>query len=198
VIRRQCGLDNKTSFFVATPGSPTEHQDFINNLYRALFESALFYYNNKLKKIRKKKSKLPSPSTVPRSDLSSTEPQPLYVIGWVLRYELKAGYFHETKQELDGALKAYENAYGILAEMLSPNSATGNHNNLVIHSQRWKEARGLADCINIKICKFHLYVNDPSAALAQLNGHLHMFQSYSPNWGMGERTFEYWAWLSKQ
>lgn len=82
--------------------------------------------------------------------------------------------------------------------MLNPNSPTGNHNPLVIQSQRWKEARILADCLNVKICKFHLYLNDPSAALAQLNGHLHMFQSYSPSWDMGERTFEYWAWLSKQ
>lgn len=83
--------------------------------------------------------------------------------------------------------------------MLAPTSSiTLGHVNLQVHSNRWQEARTLADCINVKICKFCLYMNDPTSALAQLNGHLHMFQSYSPTWGMGEQTFEYWAWLSKQ
>lgn len=72
-----------------------------------MYEPALNFYSNRIKKVRKKRSKLPSPSFVPRSalDLSSTEPQPLYVIGWTLRYDIKAGYFQETKQEMDGALK---------------------------------------------------------------------------------------------
>jgi hypothetical protein len=65
------------------------------------------FYSNRLKKIRKKRSKLPSPSIMPRAtpDLSSTEPQPLSVSGWMLRYDLKAAFFQETKQEIDGALK---------------------------------------------------------------------------------------------
>jgi hypothetical protein len=65
------------------------------------------FYNNRLKKIRKKKSKLPSPSTVPRTipDLSSAEPQPLSVTGWMLRYDFKAAFFLEAKQEIEAALK---------------------------------------------------------------------------------------------
>ena len=83
--------------------------------------------------------------------------------------------------------------------MLAPTSSiTMGHVNLKINGNRWKEARVLADCINIKICKIYLYLKDATAALSQLNSHLHMFQSYSPTWGMGEQTFEYWAWLSKQ
>jgi tetratricopeptide (TPR) repeat protein len=82
--------------------------------------------------------------------------------------------------------------------MLAPTSVSFGHNALTMHSKRWTEARILVDCISIKICRFHLHLNDPAAALAQLNGHLHMFQSHSNEWGMGEQTFEYWAWLSKQ
>jgi hypothetical protein len=79
----------------------------IFSLYRALYEPAIQFYSNRLKKIRKKKSKLPSPSMVPRPtpDLSSTEPQPLSVTGWMLRYDFKAAFFLEAKQEIDGALK---------------------------------------------------------------------------------------------
>lgn len=41
-------------------------------------------------------------------------------------------------------------------------------------------------------------MNDPVAALGQFNGHLHMMQTYCTTWGMGEQSFEYWTWLSKQ
>ncbi|KAI7905331.1 Gryzun, putative trafficking through golgi-domain-containing protein [Cokeromyces recurvatus] len=200
-IRKQCGLDTRSSFFTIAPGSSSEVQEFVNSLYRTLYEPALYFYSNRLKKIRKKKSKLPSPLTMPKPiiDLSSTEPQPLSIIGWILRYDFKIAFFQEMKQEIDGALKSYEAAYNTICELFAPNSSQNvEHAILVPNGKRWKEARSLADCINIKICKFNLYLNDPLAAVAQLNRHLHMFQSYSPNWGMGEHTFEYWAWLSKQ
>ncbi|KAI8970457.1 Gryzun, putative trafficking through golgi-domain-containing protein [Mycotypha africana] len=201
-IRKQSGLDTKTSFFTVAPGSTAEIQEFVNGLYRVLYEPAMQFYSNCLKKVRKKKSKLPSPASMPKPapDLSSTEPQPLSVMGWMLRYEYKAAFFHEIKQEIEGALKSFEAAYGILSEMLLPTASvtTMGNVNLVIHSNRWEEARILIDCINLKICRFHLYLNDSAAALAQLNGHLHMFQSYAPSWGMAEQTFEYWAWLSTQ
>jgi hypothetical protein len=73
-----------------------------------MHEPALQYYSNRIKKLRKKKSKLPSPSTLPRSaiDLSSNnEAQPLSVPGWVLRYDYKTAFFQECKQEIDGALR---------------------------------------------------------------------------------------------
>lgn len=85
---------------------------FFYSLYRALYEPVNQFYNNRLKKIRKKKSKLPSPSSVPRltPDLSSTDPQPLSISGWMLRYDFKAAFFLEAKQEIELALK-----YGILS-----------------------------------------------------------------------------------
>lgn len=43
------------------------------------------------------------PRTTP--DLSSTDPQPLSVTGWMFRYDFKAAFFQEAKQEIDGALK---------------------------------------------------------------------------------------------
>lgn len=65
------------------------------------------FYSNRLKKIRKKKSKLPPPSTVARipPDLSSMDGQPLSITGWLFRYDFKAAFFQEAKQEIDGALK---------------------------------------------------------------------------------------------
>ncbi|CAO3693960.1 unnamed protein product [Rhizopus stolonifer] len=194
LIKKQCGLDYKSSFFTVAPSSIDELQDFVNNLHRVLYEPATLFYSNRIKKIRKKRSKLPSP-TIPRTDLSSAEP--LSITGWLFRYDMKTAFMQECKQEIEGALKSYETAYHSITTLLSPNPSPG-HFPMVIDSKRWTEARILADCLNIKICKLYLYMNDPTVALAQLNGHLHMFQSYSPSWGIGEQTYEYWACLSKQ
>lgn len=49
-----------------------------------------------------------------------------------------------------------------------------------------------------QISKFYLYTNDSSRALAQFNTHLSRFRELSATWGIGEDTFEYWSWLSKQ
>ncbi|KAI8343321.1 Foie gras liver health family 1-domain-containing protein [Chlamydoabsidia padenii] len=197
MIRKQSGLDAKTSFFTLAPGSIHDLQEFVNILYRSLFESALQYYNNLIKRTRKKKSKLPS--QLQQSKLNTTpvsDSQPLGILGWNLRYDIKTAVFQEFKQDVDGVTRILENTYTSLADFLAP--GTNGTSGLSVRSQRWVEAHTLADCMNIKICQLYLYQNDPSSALAQLNGHLHMFQSYSSAWGMGEQSFEYWAWLSKQ
>ncbi|KAI9274175.1 Gryzun, putative trafficking through golgi-domain-containing protein [Sporodiniella umbellata] len=193
-IKKQCGLDYKNSFFVVAPSSTDELQDFVKNLCRVLYEPAMLFYSNRIKKIRKKKSKVSSPA-VPKTDLSSVEP--LSAAGWLCRYDIKAGYFQECKQEIESALKTYESAYHSITSILSPNASHG-HVPMAVNSKRWNETRVLADCLNIKICRFYLYSNEPAIALSQLNNHLHIFQSYSPSWGIGEQTHEYWACLSKQ
>ncbi|KAI9256530.1 Gryzun, putative trafficking through golgi-domain-containing protein [Phascolomyces articulosus] len=197
-IRKQSGLDNRHSFFIIGPGTQHDVQEFVNNLYRGLYEPAVHYYNNRIKKVRKKRAKLPSPSMTPRSP-DTNEPQPLSVQGWMLRYDFKTGVFQEIRQDIEGATKSYESAYTLVADMLAPKSSiTPGQVGLPLRTKRWEEARALVDCISIKICSFYLYMNDPSGALAQLNGHLHMIQTYASVWGTGEQTFEYWAWLSKQ
>lgn len=44
----------------------------------------------------------------------------------------------------------------------------------------------------------YLYLNEPSRAVAQLNRHTVKFRELSNTWGIGEQTFEFWSWLSKQ
>ncbi|KAI7870632.1 Gryzun, putative trafficking through golgi-domain-containing protein [Spinellus fusiger] len=202
LIKKQSGLDTKNTFFTIAPGPHHELQEFIHTLYRSLHEPALQYYSHCIKKTRKKRSKLPSPQSSARpsmADLTSHEPQPLSFQGWTLRYEFKVAFFQEMRQDIESAVKTYETAYHLLGDILAPTSSmTQGLVNLSARGKRWTDARTLADCINIKICRFHLYLNDPSAALAQMNVHLHLFQTYSNAWGMGEQSFEYWTWLSKQ
>jgi Foie gras liver health family 1 len=95
-------------------------------------------------------------------------------------------------------------------------------------TKRWAEAKVLADCINFKviscaskhlpffsdegeafeaeqgispthqICKIYLYVNESPRVLASFNRHLARFRELSNGWGIGEETFEFWAWFTKQ
>ncbi|KAI8374513.1 Gryzun, putative trafficking through golgi-domain-containing protein [Radiomyces spectabilis] len=182
MIKKQSGLDSKYSFFTVASGPQQEIEAFVKDLYRSSYDAALHFYANRIKKIRKKRAKLPSTANASRPsmiDLGNTEPQPLPVQGWLFR--------------------SYENAYTILAEILAPvSSASLGLVHLPVHSKRWYEARVLVDSLNIKICRFYLALNDSASAVAQLNGHLHMFQTYAMKWSMGDQSFEYWEWLSKQ
>jgi len=44
----------------------------------------------------------------------------------------------------------------------------------------------------------YLYLNEPARALAQLNRHVSRFRELSGSWQIGDDTFEFWSWLSKQ
>lgn len=49
-----------------------------------------------------------------------------------------------------------------------------------------------------QVAKMYLYLNDPSHGLSQLNRHVFLFRQLSESWSIGEETFEFWSWLSKQ
>ncbi|KAI8069209.1 Gryzun, putative trafficking through golgi-domain-containing protein [Gongronella butleri] len=187
-IRKQSGLENKMSFFSLAPGSVHDLQEFVNMLYRTLYGAATQYYSNAIKRARKRRGRI--------SSYAAHDPSSLALSGsdWALRYDIKMAFLHEFRQDIEATLKSLEQVYATLVDYLAPGASPI----LAVHGHRWAEARQLADCLNIKIYRIYLYTNDSASALAQLNGHLHMFQSYSSSWGMGEASFEYWLWLSKQ
>lgn len=79
---------------------------------------------------------------------------------------------------------------------------------------RGQGSRGLSDCQGAflnhlcisksfanaqpQVSKLYLYLNEPSRSVAQLNRHVNRFRELSNIWGIGEETFEFWSWLSKQ
>ncbi|CAG8550412.1 7506_t:CDS:10 [Funneliformis caledonium] len=197
-IRRFSGLDTRNSFFLLTPSQHGDLQDFVINLQKSLYEHGLNYYREHGKRVKRKRTRLPSPSST-NSMRSSTIPQPLGVQGWMIRYDYKLATFAEFRQEMEAAINYYELAYNLLVDLFAPQSSiTAGAIGLPIRSKRWGEARILADTINLKICKLNLYIDSPSGALAQLNKHVSTFRNISDTLGIGEDTFEYWAWLSKQ
>ncbi|CAG8557135.1 1723_t:CDS:10 [Racocetra persica] len=200
-IRKASGLDARNCFFSLPPDR--DIADFVTTLQKGLYEHSLNYYREHGKRVKRKRTRLPSPATAgyirPSSDYHSSAPAPLSIQGWMFRYDYKMATFAEFRQEIDASIHYYESAYTLLVDFLAPQSAiTPGAPGLPARSKRWVEARVLADCINLKICKLNLYIDAPSAALAQLNKHIATFKRLCNTLEIGDDTFEYWSWLSKQ
>ncbi|KAG0074448.1 hypothetical protein BGZ90_010754 [Linnemannia elongata] len=205
-VRKSAGLDIKNSFYVLPPSNSQEISDFAVNLQRSQYEGSMNYYKEQVKRHKKKRSNLPSTTASVRPGQHSnmggsqqTQQQTLSVQGWMFRYDFKMGMFSECKQDIDNAVKFYESAYGLLIDMFAVTSTiTPGTPGLQARTRRWAEAKVLADCLCLKICKFHLYLDAPSTALFYFRRHLIVFKAFSESWRMGDDSFEYWAWLGKQ
>ncbi|KAA1470414.1 hypothetical protein DENSPDRAFT_849542 [Dentipellis sp. KUC8613] len=195
-IRRQSGLDSRAALFVLSPVSPAELNEFVKSLQQALYEPAVEYYTSHSKRVRRKRNRHTQTSTSYINPLSPVGTpsvvRPLRPEGWTVRYEFKMACFAEFRGEDEVALKHYQDAYSTLNNMFGSTAI------LPPRTKRWAEAKVLADCINIKICKLYLYNNEHSLALSQHNIHMRKFSDFSRGWGIGEETFEFWSWIARQ
>lgn len=96
-LRRASALSSKASLFVLTPVPADQLPDFVQSLQDALYDSALEYYLSHSKKIRRKRSRISTTQVlgVPGKSLG---PQ-----GWAVRYDWKAGWFAEVRDDLEAA-----------------------------------------------------------------------------------------------
>ncbi|TXT06086.1 hypothetical protein VHUM_03559 [Vanrija humicola] len=186
LIRRASVLSAKASLFVLTPVPSHELPDFVSSLQDALYDSALEYYAAHGKRIRRKRGR------GNRSRSGSVAARPLGPQGWIVRYEWKAGWFAEARGELDLARRHYEDCWNELARMFSSTTT------LPPRTKRWAEAKVLADCVAIKICKLLLYEGAATKVLLPFFVHLRRFADLSRGWGIGEETFEFWSWVARQ
>ncbi|KAK0486236.1 Foie gras liver health family 1-domain-containing protein [Armillaria novae-zelandiae] len=185
----QSGLDARAALFVLSPVSSSELGDFVQSLQQALYEPAVEYYTSHSKRVRRKRNRHTQAVSSYSNPLSPVGHagtiRPLRPEGWTVRYEYKMACFAEFRGE-------DETAYEVLAVMF------GSISILPPRTKRWAEAKVLADCINIKITKLYLYNNEHSLALSHHNTHIRKFGDLSRGWGIGEETFEYWSWVTRQ
>ncbi|KAI9441462.1 Foie gras liver health family 1-domain-containing protein [Lactarius indigo] len=195
-IRRQSGLDYRAALFVLSPVSPSELSEFVKSLQQALYEPAVEYYTSHSKRVRRKRNRhaqAASSYIPPLPPLGTTAPaRPLRPEGWTVRYEYKMACFAEFRGEYEVALKHYQDAYSNLLTMFGSTAI------LPPRTKRWAEAKVLADCVNLKICKLYLYNNEHALALSQHTIHTRRFSDFSRGWGIGEETFEFWSWIARQ
>ncbi|CAE6461506.1 unnamed protein product [Rhizoctonia solani] len=193
-IRRQGGLDSRAALFVLSPVSSSELNEFVGSLQDALHESALEYYVAHSKRVRRKRNRHNHGSIIQASHLStgSGSGRPLGPQGWAVRYEYKMATFAEFRDEQEVARKHYEDCWTALVDMFGSTAL------LPPRTKRWAEAKVLADCVTVKICKLYLYHNLTNRALSHFNRHLHRFAELSRGWGIGDETYEFWSWMARQ
>ncbi|KAG5731761.1 UPF0636 like protein [Termitomyces sp. T112] len=191
-IRRQSGLDSRAALFVLSPVSQSELGEFVKSLQQALYEPALEYYTTHSKRVRRKRNRHSQASFPIPIQGASNIARPLRPEGWTVRYEYKMACFAEFRGEDEVALKHYQDAHSMLVVMFGSTAI------LPPRTKRWAEAKVLADCINLKICKLYLYNNEHALALSHYNTHIRIFCDFSRGWGIGEETFEYWSWIARQ
>ncbi|WWC69487.1 uncharacterized protein I206_103428 [Kwoniella pini CBS 10737] len=196
-LRRASALSAKASLFVLTPVPADQLPDFVQSLQDALYDSAVEYYSNHAKRVKRKRSRLPlsqnilSPSITGQGSGGSV-PKALSPQGWAVRYDWKAGWFAEVRGEFDVARRHYEDCWNELAKMFASTTT------LPPRTKRWAEAKVLADCVAIRICKLLLYDDQGPRVLNPFFVHLKRFGDLSRGWGIGEETFEFWSWIARQ
>lgn len=92
LIRRQSGLDSRASLFVISPVPQSEVANFVLSFHGELYPSALDYYREHGRRVRRKRAR-----QVQKGKLSDK--------GWSVRYDYKMGVFSEMRGETEVSLK---------------------------------------------------------------------------------------------
>lgn len=183
-------------------------QNFVKSLQNELLESSIDYYREHGRRLRRKRAR-PAGSNNSVSINSSTQLErngtgsphaTLNNAALNVRYEFKAATFAQFRAEVEVALKHYEDCYNALLDLfVNPASGSNQHPFILARTKRWAEARVLADCIVVKICKMYMYSGNAEYAVSTYHEHVRRLSRISAaKWSMGDTTFEYWSWESKQ
>ncbi|KAI1177997.1 Gryzun, putative trafficking through golgi-domain-containing protein [Nemania sp. FL0916] len=188
-IRRSTGLDPKSSLFVLpTRRTEAELKIAVDNVLAAVYDQAMEYFRDLGRHIRKKRSRgtAPQPTIPPTSGTSHT----LSLHGWNVRYDFKAAVLAEFRQELDVALRSYEQAYDSLlgADVMETIPAW---------SSRFNDARLLADIIAIRALKCLLISGQSTAAVRRWQMHNDRVCDIVDRKGRGTQNYGWKAWQAR-
>ena len=188
-IRKGTGLDTGRSiFYIAPRESPGELTEAADTILTALYSQSLEYYKDLLRHIRKKRGRsiIPQPTLPPTSGTSRTLSHP----GWYVRYDFKTAVFSEFRQEMDAALRAYEQAYdGLLSQDV--------WDLIPSWSPRWNEARLLSDILVIRILRCFLWNDQASMAVSRWQVHRNRIADFIDRRGRGTENYGWKAWEAR-
>ncbi|KAI1141592.1 Gryzun, putative trafficking through golgi-domain-containing protein [Hypoxylon sp. FL0543] len=188
-IKRATGLDPKTSLFVLpTQRAEADLDNAVDSVLTAVFEQAVEYYRDLGRHSRKKKSRgfAPQPTVPPTTGTSHT----LSLQGWNVRYDFKTAIFAEFRQEIDVALRSYDQAYETLlgADVLEV---------IPGWSPRFNDARLLADIIAIRTLKCLLWMGQSTAAVRRWQAHHDRIFDLVDRRGHGTQNYGWKAWEAR-
>ncbi|KAG9239451.1 Gryzun, putative trafficking through golgi-domain-containing protein [Amylocarpus encephaloides] len=188
-IRKNTGLDSKTSFFFLPPqSSPVELRTFVDTITSTIYPLCIEYYRDLSKHARRKRNRgiVPPPTAPPTSGTSQT----LSSQGWNIRYDFKLGVFSEFRQEMDAAVRSYESGYeGLLGpDVLEAIASWG---------PRWNEYRLLADVLAIRILRCLLWNGNSTTAVRRWQQHRERIRDFVDRRGKGSSTYGWEAWEAR-
>ncbi|CAI0653414.1 unnamed protein product [Colletotrichum noveboracense] len=186
-IRKGVALDTKTFFYLSPGDLSIDLEHTADSMLAAVFLQALEYYRDLGRHARKKRGRGIAPQpTVPPTSTSQT----LSVQDWNVRYDFKTGIFAEFRQEMDAALRSYDQAY---EELLSQDVM----DIIPSWSPRWNEARMLADTIAIRGIRCVLWGAQTTSAVRRWQMHRDRIADFVDRRGRGTNNYGWEAWESR-
>ncbi len=187
-IRKGCGLDPKSFFSLSSLGSKEELERGTDIALATTYTHAVEYYRDLGRHSRKKRGRgfAPQPTVPPTSGTSQT----LSLPGWNVRYDFKSAVFAEFRQEMDVALRSFEQAYETLlgADILDT---------IPSWSPRWNEARLLVDIIAIRGLRCLLWNGQTSTAVRRWQSHRDKICDFVDRRGRGRNNYGWQAWEAR-
>lgn len=187
-IRKGCGIDSKAFFFVPPQESQEKLERIAENTLTTIYSQAADYYVELSRHTRKKKGRgvVPQPTVPPTSGTSQT----LSLAGWNVRYDFKSGVFAEYRQEMDNAMRSFEQAYENLlgSEVIDT---------IPSWSPRWNEARLLADIISIRCLRCLVWNGKYTTAVRRWQYHRDRIADVVDRLGRGTKNYGWQAWEAR-
>ncbi|CCF35884.1 hypothetical protein CH063_07575 [Colletotrichum higginsianum] len=186
-IRRGVALDTRSFFYLPPHDISTDLEHTADSMLAAVFLQAIEYYRDLGRHARKKRGRGVAPQpTVPPTNTSQT----LTVQDWNVRYDYKTGVFAEYRQEMDAALRSYDQAYeGLLSQDVM--------DIIPSWSPRWNEARMLADVIAIRSIRCLLWGGQTTTAVRRWQLHRDRIADFVDRRGRGTNNYGWAAWESR-
>ncbi|CRK19968.1 hypothetical protein BN1708_003255, partial [Verticillium longisporum] len=187
-IRRGVAMDPKSFFYIPTQDSFTELEQTTDSILSTIYSHSIEYYRDLGRHARKKRTRgvTPQPTVPPTSGTSQT----LTLQDCNVRYDFKAGVFAEFRQEMDSALRSYDQAYeGVLSEDVM--------DMIPSWSPRWNEARLLTDVITIRAIRCSLWNGQTTSAVRRWRAHRDRIADFVDRRGRGTKNYGWEAWESR-
>lgn len=187
-IRRGGGLDPKSFFAIPTNAAPDEMSRILDNALTTLYMQAIDYYRDHGRIAKKKRGRgvAPQPTVPPTMGTSQT----LSLAGWNVRYDFKSAIWAEYRQEMDTALRSFEQAYDNLmgSEVMEA---------IPSWNPRWNHARLLADIIAVRCIRCLFWNDQYTAAVRRWQSHRDKMADFVDRLGRGTKCYGWEAWEAR-
>lgn len=183
-LRKNTGLAARTGMLLLPPSTDIEVETLAEAVCYLAYANSQDFYTGIAKRIRKKRGKNKVALSDRRLDMS-----PLSHAGWEVRYNFKLAAMAEFRQEIESAIKSYENTYEMaleLFETLHPLTETS--------AQRWSEFRLFLDIVAYKIMKLYFYMGQGNHGYKKYTLHVNSMSIITTQKGFDKNSFSFRHW----